>query len=90
MKNSLLALYKPIRRYSYLITSVLIVIALAYFLIWKQPGLWAVLVTVSAVLVILVLWAWLRPGPTEIKDAKQVYEAISNGRPTFLNIYSNY
>lgn len=86
----LIDLYKPIRRYSYAMTSVLLIVALAYFLIWQEFSLFGVLITGGVALGIFLLWLWLRPGTSEVSAAEQVYQAIGNGRPTFLNIYSNY
>lgn len=82
--------YRTSRRYSYVITSVLIVIILAYFLLWKEFSLVGMLLTIGTSAAIFLLWIWLRPGETDVTDAKQVYEAIGNGHPTLLNIYSNY
>lgn len=64
--------------------------ALGYFLIWKEASLSGVLMTGAGALGLILLWIWLRPGRSEITAAEDVFKTIGNGRPTFLNIFSNY
>ncbi|MCH8020349.1 hypothetical protein IIA28_12080 [candidate division KSB1 bacterium] len=86
---TILDLYKPFRRNSYPIISILLVGTLTYFWIIRNftyEGLG--LVTAIAVF-LLFNWVWLKPGRSDISDAKTVFNAIGDGKPTFLNIYSN-
>ncbi|NIR48334.1 hypothetical protein GWO43_07700 [candidate division KSB1 bacterium] len=87
---SLINLYKPIRKISYLLTSALIVALLVYFLLVKNFSLVGLFLVIGTSLLFFFLWLKLHPGPSEVTDATQVIQAIGNGRPTFLNIYSNY
>lgn len=82
--------YKPIRRYSYPLTAVLVVLALAYFFVYKKVSLLGAVLVPAAAAACWFLWLKLRPGTSEITRAEQVLAAIGNGRPTFLNVYSNY
>ena len=84
-----LDIYKHLRRNSYPIISILLVGTLTYFWIIRNftyEGLG--LVTAIAVF-LLFNWVWLKPGRSDISDAKTVFNAIGDGKPTFLNIYSN-
>ncbi len=86
---TLLDLYMPFRRNSYPIISILLIGTLAYFWIIKSfsyEGL-GLLTAIAAFL--LFNWVCLKPGPSNILDAKTVFNAIGNDKPTFLNIYSN-
>lgn len=81
-------LYKPFRRNSYPIISILLIGTLTYFWIIKSFT-YEGLVFVAAIAAFLLFnWVWLKPGHFKL-EAKAVFDNIGNGRPTFLNIYSN-
>jgi len=85
----LLDLYRPVRRYSYLLTSVGIVSGVAYLVLKSSPSPLGV---AAFILVAGVLWGlqrWLRPGKQRLGSAAEVLNLIGRGRPTFVNFYSN-
>ncbi|MFQ5674763.1 MAG: hypothetical protein ACE5G1_02615 [bacterium] len=85
---TVLDLYNPIRKNSYPMMAIGLIGVLTYFVLIKSFSI-SGLVMVSAVAGLLILiWAWLRPGQFDI-EAKQVFESVGNGRPTFLNVFSN-
>ncbi|RMF66099.1 MAG: hypothetical protein D6743_06970 [Calditrichaeota bacterium] len=86
----LVDLYRPVRRFSYPLTSVLILALEAHFFLLKSFSFWGLGIVAGTAALLGVLWLRLRPGQSMIVSAGQVYSAIGNGRPTFLNIYSNY
>ncbi|MFQ5709729.1 MAG: hypothetical protein ACE5HO_19925 [bacterium] len=83
-------LYKPIRKNSYPLTALLITAILAYKFLWQSFSLPGLFIFFGAVATLAGLWFWQRPGRSQVSHARQVVDAIGNGRPTFLNIYSNY
>ncbi|MFQ5603539.1 MAG: hypothetical protein ACE5HS_09755 [bacterium] len=87
---SVLDIYKSIRKISYPLTSVLIVVVSGYFLLIKNYSHLHLLMVLAAAGGLVLIWFHLRPGASEIQNAEAVFKAVGNGRPTFLNIYSNY
>jgi len=69
--------YKPIRKFSYPLTAVLLVGFLAYYLLWQQFNLMRLLVVLAATLFLLILWLKLRPGHSEIKSSDEVWQTVS-------------
>jgi len=87
---NLTAFHRIIRSNSYRLTAAAIWIFLVYkFLIENFTPLGMIIVVGAAGLLILGEHV-LRPGHSEVQSAEQVLRAIGNGRPTFLNIYSNH
>ena len=82
-------LYKSFRRVSYPIVSILLVGTLTYFWIIKSFSYEGSFLVTAIAVFLLFNWVWLRPGRSDITDAKTVFKAIGNDKPTFLNIYSN-
>lgn len=87
---NLLNFYRPVRRYSYPLTSSLIVLALTYFLLVKRFSVLGLCIVVGGASLLFFLWAWQRPGTSRVSRSEEVVTAIGDGRPTFLNVYSNY
>ncbi len=85
----LIDLYKPIRRNSYILVSALILGVLSYFMIIRTYRVEGLVVVVATALFLLTVWLALRPGESDVVDADAVISAVGNGRPTFLNVYSN-
>ncbi len=85
----ILDLYKPFRRNSYPIVSILLVGTLTYFWIIKNFTYEGLGFVTAIAAFLLFNWVWLKPGRSDIPDAKTVFNAIGDGKPTFLNIYSN-
>jgi len=86
---TLLDFYKPFRRNSYPIISILLIGTLTYFWIIKSFTYEGLGLVVAIAAFLLFNWVWLKPGRSDIPDAKTVFDAIGNDKPTFLNIYSN-
>ena len=86
---TILDLYKPFRRNSYPIISILLVGTLTYFWIIKNFTYEGLGFVTAIAAFLLFNWVWLKPGRSDISDAKTVFNAIGNDKPTFLNIYSN-
>ncbi|RMD90793.1 MAG: hypothetical protein D6813_08600 [Calditrichaeota bacterium] len=88
---SLIKLYKPVRRYSFLITSLIILGFVIYkFLLTQDPQLHGYLIVLGIAVGLFTIWFWLHPGTMQNITVEQVLKNIGNGRPTFLNVYSNY
>ncbi len=85
----ILDLYKPFRRNSYPIVSIVLVGTLTYFWIIKNITYEGLGFITAIAAFMLFNWVWLKPGRSEISDAKTVFNAIGNDKPTFLNIYAN-
>ena len=86
---TILGLYKPFRRNSYPIISILLFGTLTYFWIIKSFTYEGFALVTAIAAFLLFNWLWLKPGRSDIADAKTVFNAIGNDKPTFLNIYSN-
>ena len=86
----LIDVYKPIRRNSYTLTSVMIIVVLGHYFVIRSFSLTGIFVVVVTALLLLVIWLRLRPGRSEVASADEVTQTVGNGRPTFLNVYSNY
>lgn len=82
-------LYKSFRRNSYPIISILLIGTLTYFWIIKRFTYEGLAFVTAIAAFLLFNWVWLKPGRSDITHAKTVFNAIGNGKPTFLNIYSN-
>ena len=83
-------LYRPIRRFSYPL------IALAgagglFYSGWKANSLTSALLwSLPALGAFAAMWYWLHPGRSTVDSAQDVFAAIGNGKPTLLNVFSNY
>lgn len=86
----LISLYKPVRRFSYPLLAILILVVMGYYFFRAQITALEVLLILSIAAFLTMLWLWQRPGASEVAHAEEVLNAIGNGRPTFLNVYSNY
>ncbi|MFQ5639001.1 MAG: hypothetical protein ACE5IR_13540 [bacterium] len=82
--------YKPIRRNSYSLTSAMILAVLGYYFVIRSFSLTGIFIVGGTALLLLVIWLRLRPGKSEVASVGEVTQAVGNGRPTFLNVYSNY
>ena len=80
--------YKPFRRNSYPIVSILLVGALTYFWTIKTFTYEGLALVTAIAAFLLFNWVWLKLGHFKL-EAKAVFDNIGNGQPTFLNIYSN-
>lgn len=86
----LIDFYKPIRRFSYLLIG-LATVAYLFVADWAESLAGDRLTLPLLALVIFVgMWLWLRPGKSTVQTAEDVYAAIGNGKPTLLNVFSNY
>jgi hypothetical protein len=87
---NLTAFHRTVRSNSYRLTAAAIWLFLVYHFLIKSFTPFGLLVIVGAAGLLILGEFVLRPGHSEVQNAEQVLQAIGNGRPTFLNIYSNH
>ncbi len=86
----LIDIYKPIRRFSYPLIG-LAAVAYLFMADWAESLAGNRLTLPLLALVIFAgVWLWLRPGKSTVQTAEDVFAAIGNGKPTLLNVFSNY
>ncbi len=86
----LIDLYRPVQSNSYRLIAAAILMFLAYQFLIKSFTPLGLFIVVGAAGLLILGWFILRPGDSEVQNAEQVLQALGNGRPTFLNIYSNH
>jgi len=88
---NLIKFYKTVRRYSFLITSIIILSFVIYkYLLTQDPQLHSYLIVLGVAAALFGIWFWLHPGTMQNITVDEVLKSLGNGRPTFLNVYSNY
>jgi hypothetical protein len=85
----LIDLYRPVRRYSYLVVSITVLFAAAYFLLRPPYGIVKVGVFAGVLVALWLFQRLLRPGEQQPTTVEEVLRLIGRGRPTFVNFYSN-
>lgn len=81
-------IFNPIRKNSYSMMSIGLVGFLTYFVLIKNFSLSGLVMVVAVAALLFLIWAQLKPGQFDI-EAQHVFESVGNGRPTFLNVFSN-
>lgn len=78
-------------QFSYLWIGLALVLALLAVLRWRRVRWWRTLAAAGALAVVFgVGWLALRPGENDISEIQTAEKTLANGRPTFLEFFSNY
>ncbi len=85
----LVDLYAPIRRYSYPIVAAVIGMGVLAMILEKPLGPGAMVGLAAWLAALIGVQQLLRPGKPELATVDEVFRRIGNGRPTFVNFYSN-
>lgn len=78
-------------QYSYLFLSAGLALALLVLLRWRRVRWPLTLVSVVALVALAGgVWLVVRPGSSDVSELRAAEAALNNGRPTFLEFFSNY
>jgi thiol-disulfide isomerase/thioredoxin len=78
-------------QFSYLWIGLALTLALLVALRWRRVRWWRTLAAAGALAVVFgVGWLALRPGENDISEIQTAEKTLANGRPTFLEFFSNY
>ncbi|MBI5666578.1 MAG: hypothetical protein HZC41_01100 [Chloroflexi bacterium] len=78
-------------QYSYLFLSAGLALALLVLLRWRRVR-WPLTLLGVAVLILLAggVWLLVRPGSSDVSELSMAEATLGNGKPTFLEFFSNY
>ena len=79
-------------QYSYVIFSIGFILVLGILLRFLLRMGWGRLLTIMGIFALIAVMGFvvLRPGNSDITSAQEAIDMIENGRPTFLEFFSNY